>query len=329
MATTGQAVRRAAAVATLLLVPLGCGGDDDAGAQDQITLYTCASDTTVQPVLDAFEAEHPDTDVELFRAPTGELNARIAADVRSGGLEADVIWGCDPLSMQDYVGQDLVGGWVPDGAAGVPARFRTDDYVGVAVLYLVAVHHDDVAAPHAWSDLTGPDYADGVAVPDPAFAASALGAVGYFAQADGYGLDFYADLEQNGAVQVSSPDEVATGVAQGTYTAGITIANAGYALEQDGSPIGVVWPEPGAVAIYGPAALATGASDNTVAKDFISYLVSEQGQTTIGEAGSYPVLGGVPSPTLPADAPVVFPDWAGIAADKDDLLSDYQQIFGG
>ena len=321
-----------AAVLSLALLPLGCGDGGDSGdadASDAITLYTCVSDTTIQPVIDAFENAHPGSEVQLFRAPTGELNSRVAGDVRSGGLRADVIWACDPLTMQGYVDQGLVGGWTPDTASAVPAEFRTGDYVGVAVLYMVAVHHEGVPAPRTWSDLTGAGYADGVAVPDPSFAASALGTLGYFAQADGYGLDFFADLKDNGAVQLSSPTEVGTGVAQGVYKAGITIANSAYALKQDGSPIGVVWPRPGAIAISGPAALAEDSADSTLAKDFISYLVSEDGQATIGKAGSYPTLPDVPGPTLPDDAPIVRPDWAAIATDQDALLREYQQIFGG
>ena len=61
----------------------------------------------------AFEARDDGGQVDLFRAPTGELNARVAADARSGGLRADVIWGCDPLTVQAFVDQDLVGGWTP------------------------------------------------------------------------------------------------------------------------------------------------------------------------------------------------------------------------
>ena len=38
----------------------------------------------------------------MFRATTGQLNTRIAADQHSGGLRADVIWGTDPLSMESY-----------------------------------------------------------------------------------------------------------------------------------------------------------------------------------------------------------------------------------
>ncbi len=311
----------------LALLPLACS-PGDGGSTDSITLYTCVNDESIQPVISQFEADNSGTEVEFFRAPTGDLNARVAGDVRSGGLKADVVWACDPLTMQGYVDQELVGEWTPDNASGIPDQFRTDDYVGVAVLYMVAVHHDDVPAPSSWSDLAGPDY-ESVAVSDPNVAASALGALGWFSQAPDYGLDFYATLEDNGAEQVSTPDEVTNGVAQGLYQAGITIANSGYLAKDEGSPIGVVWPEPGAVAIYGPIALAQTSADSALAKDFISYVVSEPGQQILAEAGSYPTLPGVEGPEFPADAPVVYPDWPTITADRDALLGDYQKIFGG
>jgi len=290
-----------------------------------MTLYTCVSDTTIQPVIDAFEDANPDNQVELYRAPTGDLNARVAADVRSGALEADAIWACDPLTMQDYVDQGLVGGWVP--STDIAADYRTDDYVGVGVLYMLVVTGEDVPAPTTWTDLTRPVY-DTLALPDPSFAASALGTLGYLAQAPDYGLEFYEALERNGAEQVSTPTDVATGVAEGVYDAGITIANSAYAAQQGGSPIEVVWPDPGAVAVYGPIALVRETDSAPLAKSFISYVTSEAGQRVISEAGSYPTLSGVPTPTMPDDAPVVFPDWSGLATQKDSLLRDYQQVLG-
>ncbi len=322
------------AVGAVLLA--ACGGTDAGAGQSEadaeaetVTLYTCLSDESIQPVIAAFEDGAPGTRVELFRAPTGELNARVAADVRSGGLQADVFWGCDPLTVQSLVDQDLVGGWTPPDADAIPAEFRTDDYVGAHVLYMVAVHRTDVPAPSAWSDLADPRYAGAVAVPDPTVAASALGALGWFAGAPGYGVDFYRDLQANGAVQVGTPDEVTTGVAQGIYDVGMTIATSAYAAKDDGSPVDVVWPEPGAVAIYGPIALATGSADPEAAKDFISFVVAPEGQTVLGESGSYTAMPDMPGPTIPDDAPVVSPDWGAIGQDKDAVLAEYQQVFGG
>lgn len=310
------------------LVLAACGGAD-AGIEAKgqtVTVYTCVSDTTIQPVIDAFEAAHEGTSVKLYRAPTGDLNARIAGDVRAGGLEADVVWTCDPLTMADYTDQGLVGGWVPE--TEVPEELRTDDYVGVHVLYMLAVTGDELEPPRSWSDLTGERY-DTVAVPDPSFAASALGTLGYFADQPDYGIDFYADLKENGGVQVSTPNDVVSGVAEGVYDAGVTIANSAYAAHDDGAPIQITWPEPGAVAVYGPVALAREAADNDAAKDFVSFVTSREGQSVVGESGSYPTLEGVPGPTVPDGATVVHPDWASLAAQKDDLLTEYQRIFGG
>ncbi len=338
MTVRGYTARLATVLPLVLLAACGgsepasnSGGSDSSGSAGSavtgaITLYTCVSDTTIQPVIEAFEKDNPGATIDLFRAPTADLNARVAGDVRSGGLQADVIWACDPLTMQDYVDQGLVGGWTPE--TDIAADFRTDDYVGVAVLYMVAITGADVAQPTSWSDLTDRDYADGVAIPDPSFAASALGALGYFSQDSDYGLDYYQDLKDNGAVQVSTPNDVTTGVAEGVYTAGITIANSAYEAQNNGSPIEIVWPEPGAIAIYGPAALATEAGNPDTAKAFLSYITSEAGQTVIADAASYPTLEGVSGPTIPSDAPIVFPDWSELADQKDDLLADYLQIFG-
>ena len=155
------------------------------------------------------------------------------------------------------------------------------------MLYMVAITRKGVKPPASWPDLAS---AGKVAVPDPNVAASALGALGYF------GTEFYADLKAKGAVQVGTPDDVTTGVAQGTYDAGMTIATSAYAAQKKGSPITVSWPKPGAVAIYGPVAISKTSKNAEAAQDFISYVTSREGQTVIGSAGSYPTLPGVAGP---------------------------------
>ena len=150
-------------------------------------------------------------------------------------------------------------------------------------------------------------------------AASALGALAYF------GTDFYADLKDDGAVQVSTPDDVTTGVAQGIYDAGMTIASSAYAAEKSGSPVTVSWPKPGAVAIYGPIALAKSSKNGDAAREFISYVTSREGQTTIGRAGSYPTLDGIEGPTKPENAPVVHPDWAALGRAEGDVAGGLRQ----
>lgn len=298
-------------------------------ATGAITLYTCINDQAIQPIVQGFQAAHPGDRVDLFRAPTGQLNARVAADVRSGGLKADVVWACDPLTMAAFVQQRLVGGWTPSAASAVPARYRTEDDVAAVLLYVVAVHRTGVPAPKTWTDLAGSAYGGAVAVPDPSVAASALGALGWFTAQRGYGTQFYRDLKDAGAVQVSTPDDVTTGVAQGRFKAGITIASSAYAAKAEGSPIDVAWPEPGAIAVYEPVALSRTSTNRPVAQDFISYLFGRPAQQALSAAGGYPVVPGVRPPNQPTGAHVVVPDWSSIASTRDSILARYQQVFGG
>ena len=119
-----------------------------------------------------------------------------------------------------------------------------------------------------------------------------------------------------------------TGVAQGTYDAGIVLANAAYLAQQDGSPIEVVWPKPGAVAIYAPIAATTKPGAEPIAEAFVAYVASEEGQRVMAETDVYPVLEHVPGPPVPDDASIISPDWTALSGTSADLLARYRQIFG-
>lgn len=324
---------RRAVVSGLVAVALlsGCGDEGEAGSGEQaITLYTCVTDATAKAVIADFTKSRPGSKVELFRAPTGQLNARVAADIRGKGLQADVFWTCDPMTMHGYAEQKLLRPWTPANAAEIPAPYRAEHFAGVDLLYLVAVVRKGQPAPRAWADLAGPAYRGAVALPDPGFAASALGMLGYFAAEPGYGLDYFQRLKANGAVQVKSPDDVLTGVAEGRYKAGFTLANAAYLAQRKGSPVEVVWPRPGAIAIYAPVAVTSkNGGQRALAEDFASYVASREGQRTIAATQVYSVLPDVEGPPIPAGAPVVAPEWPALWNGTAGLLAQYRTIFGG
>ncbi len=138
------------------------------GPAATLRLYTSVTEDTVDAVVAGYQQAHPGTDVEVFRAPTGELTARIAAEQREGGVRADVLWLTDPLSMQRYAADGLLAAIPPAAADVVPPEYRTDTFVGTRILNMVIVARDDLdPAPASWSDLADPRLADGVAYPTP------------------------------------------------------------------------------------------------------------------------------------------------------------------
>jgi iron(III) transport system substrate-binding protein len=279
--------------------------------------------------VNAFEKAHSGITVNVFRAPTAQLNARVAADTRSGGIRANVIWACDPLTMHQYDGQRLLKGWLPPNASAVPSAYRSAHFFGVDLLYMVIVVHRGTPAPTAWSDLAKPEYHGDVAMPSPTFAASALGLLGYLAATPGYGVDFYKKIKQNAAVQMDAPGDVLTAVEQGSYPIGVTLANAAYTDQAKGSPIEVVWPRPGGLAIYSPVAVTTRATNQAQAEQFAAFLASRAGQTLMAEQDTYVTLPGLDGPPIPKGSPTVSPDWPGLFDTYKTVLSQYTAIFGG
>jgi iron(III) transport system substrate-binding protein len=295
-------------------------------AAGAVTLYTSVTQDTIDAVLAAFAKEHPEVPVEVFRAPTGELDARIASELRSGGLGADVLWVSDPLSLQRYEADGLLAPLTGPAIEAVPAEYRTAASVGTRLLDLVMVAGQDVTPlPTDWPDLADPAYAGKVAIPDPGFAGSAFAALGYFAGQADLGLDFYQRLKDNGAVQVASPVDVMTGVAEGVFQVGISLDKIVNDAISDGSPIQVVWPASGAIAVYSPAAVVAGSPDEAAARTFIDFVVSPAGQAAIAASGWQPVLPGVEWTSQGASAS---PDWAALFGQQSTLLEGYRAIFG-
>jgi iron(III) transport system substrate-binding protein len=301
-------------------------------ATQPITLYTSVTQNTVTAVVNGFAKADPGVKVSVFRATTGQLNARIAADQHSGGLRADVIWGTDPLSMESYAQQGLFRPWPLASLAGVPAADKTTYFWGTRELYLVIVAHKGLSPmPATWSDLTSAAYKGKVAIPDPASAGSAFAALGYFATDPGFGLNYYKTLKANGAVQVSTVPEVVTDVAEGRYQLGITLDSEVRSAIAAGSPVVMDWPTDGAISLYSPIAETTAATGgaNTATQAFMSYVLSPAGQTLIGKTGWQPVLPGIAGPARPAGATEVYPSsWTVLFGRQQQILQQYQAIYG-
>jgi iron(III) transport system substrate-binding protein len=282
---------------------------------------------TVDAVVKGWMDAVPGASVDVFRAPTAEVAARIAADEQSGGIRADVLWLTDPLSIQGYADRSLLQAWSPPSAAAVDPAYRTSTYVGTRLLNMVIVKGAAVTpGPADWKDLASAAYKDAIGLPDPGFAGSAFAALGYLGQAKGYGMAFYQALKDDGATQVKAPDDVTTGVAEGRFKVGMTLDTSARTAIAKGSPISMVWPSSGAIAIYSPIAALAASKNQAAADAFMDFALSPAGQALIAGTGWQPVVGpGGPQP----GGSQISPDWAAAYGKQKELLAAYRAIFGG
>jgi putative spermidine/putrescine transport system substrate-binding protein len=194
----------------------------------------------------------------------------------------------------------------------------------------------DLPCPTSWADLLEPEYQGMTGYLDPSQAA-----VGYSVAAAvnlamggtiddfGPGIDYLRQLKANGAV---TPAQTATAkVVQGEIPILIDADFNGYAAKyNDGAPLDVVIPAEGSLQVPYIAALVKGAPHPELAKAWLDYLLSDQGQSTL--AGGYvrPISGDVPadvaekveSPEDFARAQVV--DYAALADAQAGFVTRYQ-----
>lgn len=334
----GRRIALAAALVLLLGAAAACGSPDVAegpdGGEDEspgetttLTLYTTVTQDTVDAVTAAFQDANPGVSLEVFRAPTAEFNARVATEREEGEIQADIFWLTDPLSMQPFDGQDLLREWTPEGAEAIDAAYRTDTFWGTRLLNLVIVARDHLdQTPQSWQELAEHDFDEPVALPDPGFAGSAFGALGYFALNEDFGFEFYETLTASGMTQVDAPGEVVAGVAEGRFSAGMTLDRMAREAVQEGSPVEMVWPEPGAIAVYSPIAVLNTTDHVDEAEAFAEYVLTVEAQNLIAETGWQPTH---PEADWPHETgPTVSPDWSEGFERQDELLKEYRSITG-
>jgi hypothetical protein len=63
-------------------------------------------------------------------------------------------------------------------------------------------------------------------------------------------------------------------------------------------------------------------------REFLAYVLSADGQRRIAGTGWEPVLAGIPGPARPAGAGEVWPQWTVLFGRQNELLRQYQAIFG-
>lgn len=317
----------------------GCGfttkvatgtGATPRGPSGPLRIYASVPQKTLDALAKAFEQRDPQVQVSIYRNGTGPVAARIAAEERAGGIQADVVWTADPTPLQALSRQGKLLSWTPQGLQAIPTAYRSPDktYFGTRVINVILAYHpgSGVPKPKNFADLLKPVYRNRIGIANPAYAGSTFAELGTFVQDPGLTWRYFEGLKANGAVQETGNQQVADGVASGQFAVGITLDYMVRPMEKKGSPIEAIWPQSGAVSVYSPIGIIQGSPHAAAAKAFVNFVLSRPGQTILLKKSFMPVRTDLPG--APAAGTTVTPPWAYLLQNKKALLARYAQIFG-
>jgi len=291
----------------------------------------------------AFEAERGD----VLTVVSGPWCRKVRAEMEAGDIKADVLHGADPsiyLMLRD-AGQ-LLPYSSPEAAALKPEYRTGEEHFTLADgRYAVIVYNRHFVspeeAPQTWDDLLDPKWKGKIVIGDPLLCSAAFAIACSLVQLHGFDWDYIRALRENEVLLAATAGKVAEVVASGEAWLGICVHDAALRMikkaKKQGveSPLAIVWPEDGAIAIPRPVAIVQDVNrsdaSTELAKEFVDFVLSAQGQELAAKYGFIPVRADVPPPEgVPAEFRVITPDWEWMHR-HDQLLRDKWEsvMYGG
>ena len=266
----------------------------------ELVIYSAHGDDVYGPLIAAFEARHPDTDVQVIVGETGTLYQRVRAEASNPA--ADIQWGGSIGSYaqfaelyQPYESPEAAGLrlsdpnnlWFPFTMFAQPLMVNTNlvakaDYPGSVKDVLDA----------KWKDLGG------VVLADPNH--SGTGHTIVSGLASGLGWDFMTNvINAVRATQGSTP--MFEAVRDGEAALGWVNEDLGGKWMEAGLPVHMIYPPDGVTIQVDGLAIIKGAPHLSEARAFVDFIISPQGQTIASQVvNRRSVRGDVAAPRRPA-----------------------------
>ncbi len=311
----------------------GKDAESESGVSGKIVLYTSVPQPIVDKIQADFQSKNPSITLDVFRSGTSSVVTKLMTEKEAGSILADLIWVADPSTYEDFKAQNLLHKFTPEEASGIDSSMKDPEgyyYAGRLINMIIAYNTLQVKnPPKNWEDILDSKYKLGF--PTPLRSGAAIAAVKTLV--DKYGWDYFKRFRAAGGKQVKSNSTVRDMIVTGELSVGVMLDYMVRPMIKKGSPINYVWPADGAVFIPSPIAILESSKNKEVAKVFVNYILSKDGQATLVKMGSFiPVRKDVAPPegTPALDKIKKLPtDWKAVRRERQNVKDKWTEIFGG
>ena len=250
-------------------------------------------------------------DTGLGVAPKYDTEANksvsLAAELgrEAGRPRCDVHWNNEVLGTIRLARKGVYAAYESPGAAAFPDWTKAPDrswqaFAGRARVLVVHTQHVAGAdRPRGIFDLLHPRFKDRLAIAKPAFGTTATHAACLFdALGPDAAKDFFTRLKGNGVQVVAGNKQVATGVSEGRFAAGLTDTDDALIEVNAGKPVVVTFPDRdgstihpklGTLFIPNTLAVVKDAPNADGARKLVDYLLRPETERRLAEGGGFQI----------------------------------------
>ncbi|MGI6075903.1 MAG: ABC transporter substrate-binding protein [Pyramidobacter sp.] len=266
----------------------------------ELTLYTSQPEADVQKLIAAFNADHPNVKVSVFRSGTEEVVSKVLAEEAAKTVKADVLLVADNVTFELLKQKNMLESYRSPETKGIPTQFIDPDgtYTGTKIITTgIIVNTSRIKQmPTSFADLTKAPYTGDMAMPSPLYSGAAAYNLGVLTRTQGIGWEWYQALKDNGMMVGQGNGSVQKLVVSGEKACGLVADYMANRSRMSGAPVEFVYPSEGSPVITEPIGLLKASAQKEAAKLFIDFVLSKKGQELAAAMGYTPIKEGISAP---------------------------------
>jgi iron(III) transport system substrate-binding protein len=309
---------------------------------EKILVYLSGPEAMLDKLEEEFEADRGDV-ADFQKMSCGQVRSKTWTEKEAGQIQADVIWGSDPLiynklddegllEKADYSNFDVIS----------PEHICKDrNYMLVNERYVTIMFNKDKLkkdqVPKSYDDLNNSEFKNKVVMANANHSSTALGIASALYQLKGNNMDYFVKLKENGLLLSKSNGQVPSKIMEGQFQLGIGPHDAVVRLKKKAKkegyemPVSIVWPEEGIISIQRPIAIIKNENRSEgkqkIANEFINFILSKKAQQITNNFGFVSVRKDIENQYLPENKEVHRIDWEKASKNEDQLKKEYNEIF--
>jgi len=275
-------------------------------ADTELTVYTAVEAEDLTRYAAKFNESYPDIKINWVRDSTGIITAKLLAE--KNNPQADVVWGLAGTSLLLLKSEGMLEPYAPAGVEKLDSKFVDGDnppaWVGMDA-WVAAVCYNTVEAgkagltpPTSWKDLTDPQYAGHLIMPNPNSSGTGFLDVSSWLQLFGEegGWEYMDALHENIARYTHSGSKPCKLAAAGEIPIGISFAFRGAKSKAAGAPLDIIVPSEGVGWDMEATAIVAGTSKLEAAQKLVDFSVTKEANEMYNEGYAVVAYPGVAKP---------------------------------
>lgn len=327
----------------LLLSSLLAFGMTSAALAEELTVYTAIEAEDLKKYAAAFNADHPDIQINWVRDSTGVITAKLLAE--KDNPQADVIWGLAATSLLLFKAEGMLEPYAPKGVEKLDPKFvdqstppywvGMDAWVAAICFNTIESEKAGLPMPTSWKDLLDPVYEGHLIMPNPNSSGTGFLDVSSWLQIFGEegGWEFMDGLHKNIARYTHSGSAPCKLAASGEIPIGISFAFRGAKSKAAGAPIEIIVPSEGVGWDMEATAIVAGTDSLEAAQTLVDWTVTKKANEMYNEGYAVVAYPGVAKavkyfPEGLADA-MIDNDFEFAANNRAAILEEWQSRYDG